>query len=287
MAMPRIAELDHGSLALPASAEELQELFAALGSATDALRRSHVDLGNRVKHLEREIRRKDRALERKRRLEALGKIAAGVAHEIRNPLGSLSLYLDLLEQETAGGARASELIGRMRMGVSLLSTTVNDILTFTEPGAASPAPCDIVTLLEDAILFARSDVADGVQFVRSFPVERRQALADADWVRRIFLNLVRNALQAMPDGGVLYVSVRYGKAVVARLRDTGPGMPAEDLEKACIPFWSRREGGTGLGLAIAHSLAERHQGRLELANHPLGGLEAKVVLPWQLESEEG
>jgi signal transduction histidine kinase len=269
----------------PPSPSDLGELFSALGSATDALRQSHVELGTRVKFLERQIAAKDRALERKRRLEALGKIAAGVAHEIRNPLGSLSLYLDLLEQEVGDKARGRELVGSMRKGVALLSTTVNDILTFTEPGRAHPAPCDITDLLEEAIALARGGNFDAVAVVRAYPRVRREARVDADWVRRIFLNIVKNAYQTMPEGGALHVRVKYGSNITVRIRDTGPGIPAESLDKAFLPFWSMRDGGTGLGLSIVHSLVERHQGKIELSNYPEGGLEAKIILPWELNDD--
>ncbi len=269
----------------PPTPSDLEEFFSALGSATEALRQSHVELGTRVKFLERQIAAKDRALERKRRLEALGKIAAGVAHEIRNPLGSLSLYLDLLEQEVGDKARGRELIGSMRKGVALLSTTVNDILTFTEPGRAHPIACSITALLDETIALARGENFDAVAVVRSYPKVVREARVDADWVRRIFLNIVRNAYQAMPEGGTLHVTVKYGSAVTVRIRDTGPGIPAESLDKAFLPFWSMRDGGTGLGLSIVHSLLERHQGKIELANHAEGGLEAKIVLPWELNDD--
>ncbi|HAK94721.1 MAG TPA: hypothetical protein DCM87_06880 [Planctomycetes bacterium] len=272
------------ALARPSPAD-LEELFSALGSATEALRQSHDELGTRVKYLERQIVQKDRALERKRRLEALGKIAAGVAHEIRNPLGSLSLYLDLLEQEGGRRERALELIASMRKGVALLSATVNDILTFTEPGRARPADCDVVALLDESAALARGEGSDAVLIVRGYPRERRIARADPDWVKRIFLNVIRNAYQAMPHGGELRLGVRYGNAVTVRIRDTGPGIAPDGLEKAFMPFWSMREGGTGLGLSIVHSLVERSQGRIELANHPAGGLEARIALPWELKED--
>jgi signal transduction histidine kinase len=89
----------------------------------------------------------------------------------------------------------------------------------------------------------------------------------------------------MPDGGDLSVNLSYVDAVVVRIRDTGPGILPEDLEKVFLPFWGKREGGTGLGLSIVHSLVERHQGAIELANHPDGGLEATVSVPWELKNE--
>ena len=98
---------------------DFQELFSALGSATEALRSSHDELLQRVNDLERELAQKNRALERKHRLEALGKIAAGVAHEIRNPLGSLLLYLDLLEGRLPEDQEAKAILDHMRTGVSL------------------------------------------------------------------------------------------------------------------------------------------------------------------------
>ena len=249
----RTTALAEGPALARPSSTDLEELFSALGSATEALKQSHDQLGTRVKYLERQLVQKDRALERKRRLEALGKIAAGVAHEIRNPLGSLALYVDLLEQEAGQRECVRELIASMRKGVALLSATVNDILTFTEPGRARPADCDIVALLDESAALARGEGSAAVLVARSYPKERRLARADPDWLKRAFLNVIRNAYQAMPRGGELRLGVRYGNAVTVRIRDSGPGIPPDSLEKAFMPFWSLHEGGTGLGSCLLYT----------------------------------
>ncbi len=264
---------------------DLSELFSALGFATDALRKSHDELLNRVKDLERELDQKNRALERKHRLEALGKIAAGVAHEIRNPLGSFSLYVDLLENELPTTRRAEEIFDRMRRGVTLLSNTVNDILTFTEPGTAHTVTYDPAGLLREALSLTACETNGRITCVTEFPEERRQASGDPDWLRRIFVNILLNACQAMPEGGRLSVSLSYEDVIFVRIGDTGPGIAPDDLEKVFLPFWGKRDGGTGLGLSIVHSLVERHQGAIELANRPEGGLEATVTVPWELKNE--
>jgi signal transduction histidine kinase len=264
---------------------EFRELFTALGSATEALRQSHDELLGRVKELERELAQKNRALERKHRLEALGTIAAGVAHEIRNPLGSLALYADLLDQEIADRDRARGLLGRMRHGVTHLSTIVNDLLTFTEPGRAQAVPYDPVAVLEDSLALVAADCCAGTRIVRELPAAGRSAVGDPDWLRRIFVNLLRNAAQAMPAGGTLTVAMGYGEQIAVTIRDTGPGIAPEDLEKVFLPFWGKRHGGTGLGLPMVHSLIERHQGSIELSNNPSGGLEATVLVPWMLAND--
>jgi signal transduction histidine kinase len=282
-----VAFAKHGtsSVELLPESKELGELFSALGNATEALRQSHDELLTRVNDLEEELAQKNRALERKHRLEALGRIAAGVAHEIRNPLGSLSLYIDLLENEGAPSERACELLDRMRRSIGLLSSTVNDTLTFTEPGKAHAVPYDPPAILEEAIALALADRNGAITVCREFPPEARRAVGDPDWLGRIFLNLLRNACQAMRDGGRLTVRVAYGAQITVTIGDTGPGIDPEDLDKVFLPFWGKREGGTGLGLSIVHTLVERHQGQIELANGSDGGLEVSVTLPWELKTD--
>jgi len=267
----------------PGDGEEFRELFEALSTATEALKRSHDELLARVAELEAELARKNRALERKHRLEALGKLAAGVAHEIRNPLGSLSLYLDLLESEVEGRREALALIERMRQAVEHLSNTVTDILTFTEPGEARAVTYTPSEVLEEALALATAQLNGSVRVERSCPPQERTAVGDPDWIRRVLLNLIRNACEAMPQGGILQAAVRYEpEHVVFTIRDSGSGIPEEDIDKVFLPFWGKREGGTGMGLSIVHSLVERHGGSVELANHPEGGLQATVRLPWSV-----
>lgn len=261
------------------AAEDLKELFSALGTATESLKQSHDHLGRRVQDLESELAQKNRALERKDRLEALGKIAAGVAHEIRNPLGSILLYLDLLENVIKDRQKALDHLDRIRKGVSHLSAIVSDILTFTEPGEAQYVPCDIVSLLEESISLATAGRDASLAIQRFFPEKRRTVLVDPDWLRRICLNLIRNACQAMHNRGELTVRFQYGGEVTIVIEDTGPGIPADELEKVFLPFWSRKDNGTGLGLSIVHSLIERLNGRIELKNRKIGGLQSIIYLP--------
>ena len=288
MALPKHTGGGQQVLAQGPGTAELQEWFSALSSVTDRLRESHEKLHHRVNELEDELAQKNRALERKHRLEALGKIAAGVAHEIRNPLGSLTLYVDLIEsfveQEVVENDRGVGICQRMRKAVQHLSTTVNDTLTFTEPGRATIEPYDPVGVVEESLALATAQAA-GVEVIRGFPEARRTAHGDPDWLRRILLNLLGNACQAMPEGGRLTVTVAYDRTIAVRIRDTGPGIPPENLERVFDPFWTQREGGTGLGLSIVHSLVERLEGHIELANRPEGGLEATLHLPWNVTDQ--
>ena len=264
-------------------ASEFRELFEDLSKATEALKKSHDELLRRVGELEAELARKNRALERKHRLEALGKLAAGVAHEIRNPLGSLALYLDLLEEQIQGNEEALSLVKQMRRAVDHLSATVKDILNFTEPGEPRKEVYEPCEILEEALALATAELNGSVEIKKSYPPERKKVIGDPDWVRRILLNLVRNACEAMPGGGVLELGIEYEpEGVVLSVRDSGPGIEEEDLDKVFLPFWGKKEGGTGMGLSIVHTLVEKQGGCIELSNRPEGGLEAKVFLPWKV-----
>lgn len=270
--------------------EELRVLFERSNAVARALERSHEALQLRVAHLQDELAEKDRLLERKRRLEALGQIAAGVAHEVGNPLGGISLYLDCLASEVKGHDEGTRLIGKIQKGIQHLKSIVHDILTFTEPGQVHVTPCDLGSVIGEAISLLQLDLdQNGVRVTgagNGAGAGAGTVEGDRDQLRRIFLNVIRNSIQAMPDGGEVEIDISPARPdedgeeeVRVEIRDNGPGLRPEHLERVFTPFFSVREGGTGLGLAIVHSLVENHGGRIDLANRPGGGLVAAILLP--------
>lgn len=266
----------------PQAGHDLEDLFEDFNRLTDALRRSHDELEERVERLQKELAEKNRELERKKRLEALGRIAAGLAHEIRNPLGSIVLYLDLLREEEMGRERALDLIAKIRRGVDLMDGIVRDVLTFARPDRIRPEPFPAAAVLAEAASLVEAEARAAGVAVRIAEDGEATVHADREHLRRICINLLRNAVEASPRGGEVEAGARSGRGdgvVSISVRDRGPGIPAEDLDKVFLPFWTTKQMGTGLGLAIVHTLVEAHGGEIRVENRAGGGLEVAVLLP--------
>ena len=228
------------------------------------------------------------------RLEAeemagLGVLAANLAHEIRNPLNSINLNLELLEEDLAGGTvDAGVSIVETRREVGRLARLVNDFLTYARPTAPSLEPISTTRLLGDVLDFLREEARRlGVHLRLSPTSEDLTVRGDAAQLRQVLLNLVLNAAQAVEelpaDRRVVEIGARLvageTSAVELVVRDRGNGVPPDELAKVKAAFYTRRRGGTGLGLAIADRIVAAHGGHVELVNLEPSGFEARVSLP--------
>jgi signal transduction histidine kinase len=211
-------------------------------------------------------------------------MARQIAHDIKNPLTPITLSLDLLERARREGASGSEEIlertmGLMRRQVENLRAIANDFYEFTGGRKAVPRDVDLDELLDEVLhLHDAWAVERGVEVQREGPACR--VWADPGKLRRVLVNLVSNALQAMPDGGRLLVDVSVeGPRVRIAIHDTGPGLTPEAREHLFEPYFTTKSEGTGLGLAIAHRAIEEMGGEIDLGPGPGGqGAVASVVL---------
>jgi len=265
-------------------------VLADYAEVTRRLEKTHEALQREVVRLRDELARKDRELERRRRLAALGELAAGLAHEVRNPLGAIQLYSSLLRRECARLTPALELIEKIEMGIRAIDAVVRDTLALV-PRRGSDATSGesawktgrplsmIVAAAADTCRqkFEQHEVTLEVQL--SDP--RAQVQAEPEAVQRVLVNLMVNAAEASPPGRTVRLiagPVEAGE-VILRVVDQGCGLSDEVLERLFDPFFTTKEGGTGLGLSIAHRLVEAYGGRLTARNHPEGGAEFVVALP--------
>lgn len=238
------------------------------------------------------LRRLEEQESRNRRLVAMGEMAAGIAHEIRNPLGSLELFASHLVGELGGSAH-EDLAGHILKGIQNLSRITGNLLLFARKTQPRFAPVELADVLREAILYSRAAAtAKKVTLEEELfecPVE-----ADADLLRQVFLNLVLNAVQAVDEGGHIRVSCRMDPTenppvAVARVCDDGPGVPAPVKERIFDPFFTTRAGGMGLGLAIVQRIVSAHGGwvSVEDAGGQAGGSEFVVALPRRAGSAGG
>jgi signal transduction histidine kinase len=235
----------------------------------------------------REHRRLESELRRAERAGVVGRLASAVAHEIRNPLNYVNLSVDHLRTafrpEEASRAREFEQhVGQIKDELRRLNHLVTDFLNFGRPPRLQIQPCRVDEVLKEvsrlaAIRAEQQGVSVAVRIAPGLPTIQ----ADPAGLRTCFLNLVTNALQAMPDGGRLAIGadpVPEGLVQVT-VRDGGVGIPEPDLERLFEPYFSTRVGGTGLGLAITQRIVQDHGGSIEVASRVGQGTEFRVVLP--------
>jgi signal transduction histidine kinase len=211
-------------------------------------------------------------------------LLAGIAHEIRNPLGGMQLFTGLLAEELAGRPEAAH-VDRIRSELGALSRVVDEFLDYARARPLQVEPCDLGGLVaEVSDLVQPLAVERGVTLAAS---ARGRCAGDREKLRRALLNLARNAVEASPAGQEVEISARAAGAgaTVLEVLDRGPGLSAEAREKLFRPFFTTKERGTGLGLALAKKVAEVHRGTLELLPREGGGTVARLSLPPEESSE--
>jgi signal transduction histidine kinase len=252
---------------------ELMQIIEAYNQVTERLQRSHETLTEEVKRLQRQLASANAALQRSRRLAALGEMAAGIAHEVRNPLASIQLYARMLEEDLADRPEQRELAERILSAVRGLDGTVHDVLSFARETEAQPEQGAVRPLLEGAVEAERPSLeAAGIELRYALEREGLELRHDPRLMHRALVNLIRNATQAMPDGGTLTLEAsRDETAVHLVVRDTGPGIGDEAVDRIFNPFFTTRDTGTGLGLAIVHRILDAHGGSIAVHNDPSAG----------------
>ncbi len=239
-------------------------------------------------------RRKEEAdpetIERQRRAEQLayaGALAGGLVHEIKNPLNSLSLNLQLLAEEWANAETPEERRALKRIQMLLAETnrlagTLDDFLGFARGQPLQPAPCDVNKLIEEVSAFIAPELESRKIELRKCLEPLPECILDGNLLRQALLNLLLNAKEAMEEGRPHEIILRSG-AVDGWLRidviDTGRGIPPENLDKIFEAFYSTRKGGTGLGLPTARRIVEQHDGRLLVHSEPGKGSCFAMILP--------
>jgi signal transduction histidine kinase len=263
-----------------AAGSDLETVLTAWHGATLRLEQTHEALREEVRRLTNELEVKNRELARKNRLADLGQMASHIAHEVRNNLVPVSLYLSLLRRRMSEDAGSLDVLDKVEAGITALDVTVNDLLHFTAERDPHLECFSLKTLVDDVhASLAPQLTAQDIEVTTEIP-ETLEILADRDMLRRAVLNLTLNALDAMPEGGELSITAVNGPGgVELEIADSGPGLADEVRRRAFEPFFTTKSNGTGLGLAIVYRVAEVHRGEVTARNCPEGGAAFTLRFP--------
>ncbi len=231
------------------------------------------DLTERV-NLRQQMARMDR-------LASLGRMSAGIAHEVRNPLTGVSLLLDELHDRLLGQEKDQQLIRRALGEIERLESLVNEMLHFSSPPTPKLAYGRIEKVVQDSLFLIRKQCQrQKVKLIEQFDDHLPEIMLDADRLKQVLLNLLNNALEAMPDGGELKIEVGTVKdEILIRVSDTGVGIPAEKLPLIFEPFFTSKGQGTGLGLAISYNIISDRGGEIQIESKLGVGTTVLVSLP--------
>lgn len=284
------------------SPADLTELLGAFNEVTSRLQGTHDALRAEVARLEAQLRDANEQLRRTERLAALGEMAAGIAHEVRNPLGSIRLYAEMLQQDLADRPAQRDIARKIGGAVRGLDAVVGDVLAFARPMSPRPEEATARDLFDAAIDCCRAEIErTGVAIeCDAAACEAIELRCDASLVRQALVNLIRNAMEAIEqrcaeqpghEGRVWLGAAkrrvrspggsggRFHAMIALSVRDNGPGIPEDVVARIFNPFFTTRAAGTGLGLAIVNRIADAHGGRVGVTNHPGGGAVIELLLP--------
>lgn len=241
------------------------------------------DLLRRVEQVVSKLQQREREVRRAERLAAVGQLAAGVAHEIRNPLTSAILLLETARKDPTAGGLTDEDLDLIEAELHRIEQSLQTFLDYARPPKLHRTAVDLAAVVRDAVGLTRGRIDQQRVAVRlDAPPGGCRLDADPEQLRQVVLNLTLNALDAMPHGGTLGLAVRPlagQNAVELTVTDTGPGIRADILPRLFEPFATGKETGLGLGLVVSKRIAEDHGGTITGDNPPGGGARFTVRLP--------
>ena len=259
---------------------DLQTILSAWNDATDRLRRTHETLREEVSRLTDELEVKNRELARKNRLADLGQMASHVAHEVRNSLVPMKLYLSLLSRRLSEDSGSQDIFEKIATGFVALEATVSDLLNFSTERDPQRRTVDVDALLNEVheTFAPQLEAQEIATHIDADPQAR--IFADPDMLRRALVNLVLNALDVMPHGGELVMTAcQTRRGLEIEVADSGPGIASGAFPRLFEPFFTTKGAGTGLGLSIVERIAAAHGGIVYAANCPEGGAAFTLSLP--------
>jgi two-component system sensor histidine kinase HydH len=266
----------------------------ASSSATDKTGSAYRELETKFNDLNRKLEQTEEEMARVKTLAALGEMAAVVVHELKNPLGGIRGFAELLDRDLEEGDRRKRSVRKIMEGVDTMDGIVKSLLDFSKPVKLNPRKVEMAKLIDEVISFFAMDQSQkktAIRITRNYHPDEVSCQLDTERFRQILLNLFHNAAQAMADGGEIRVELNpdaeetdpggmeTDETILLKISDTGTGMSKETLDKLFTPFFTTREGGTGLGLSTVKKIVEAHKGEIQVESEPGRGTTVTLRLP--------
>jgi two-component system sensor histidine kinase HydH len=226
------------------------------------------------------LRLKER-LARAEKLSSLGEMAAGISHEIRNPLGIIRSSAELLKKKAAKVDPTNTIPDIIVEESTRLNGIITDFINYAKPRSPNFAPCQVEEVIEKNITFLEPQInQQGYVIQKNYKNSLPEIMADSSMLYQSFLNILINAMQSMPNGGRVLVAISSNDHLLTlHFDDEGKGIPPENLEKIWDPFFTTKDMGTGLGLGIVKNIIESHGGSIQIVNRPVRGVRVTIELP--------
>ena len=273
---------------------ELREMQESLRNAKDALAKANQSLEDKVQEGIANLTESHAIIERQEKLASLGVFAAGIAHEVRNPLTAIKVRLFTLKSSHKPGTSEHEDLEVIRNEIDRLERIVSDFLQFARPAEPELQTMPVEKLLRDVHRLLQSDLAGKSVELKLELLAKELICVDPNKMKQVLINFVRNGAESMDAGGTVILRSRMDKqmfngrnvaTVVIDVVDTGKGMPPEVQKRLFDPFFTTKEAGTGLGLPIAARIVERHGGVIQYQTQPNRGTTFSIVLPLAPKNE--
>jgi len=234
-----------------------------------------------------ELRELERQLSQSEKLATLGEIAAGLAHEIKNPLAGISGAIQVLGDSLPAEDDRRDVVHKVLEQVRRIDGTVRDLLAYARPRAARFEPTDLHQIIDGNLRVVSLLPGDKVRIVRDYREDLPRVSVDGELLGQLLSNLFINAVQAMPDGGTLTVrTAKSATGIQISVRDTGHGIPEANLKRIFSPFYTTKTRGTGLGLSICQRVVEVHKGSISVSSGVGEGTEFVINLPGESKPNE-
>lgn len=284
---PFIFVISHDSPQVMTGRYAEMAVFLAVGALTGALsdrerkRRHELQRAtDQLSETHRQLQSSFQQLRRADRLSAVGQLAASLAHEIRNPLGSIEGAIDIVER-TADEERRREFLGIIKKETKRLNGLLTNLLNFARPRAPQIREAQVDTMVRTVVdLTSNSAQQQGIQLKLQIAPDLPPVECDSEQIIQVLLNVTLNAIQASPAGSKISISAdRRENLILMRISDEGSGIVEIETDKIFNPFYTTKEGGTGLGLAISYQILAQHGGGIAVERNPDRGMTFTLTLP--------
>ncbi len=250
----------------------MRSLYTRLEKSHKELKESHDELGQA-----------QRQLIQTEKMASMGQLAAGVAHELNNPIGTITLFGSILQKELAHNKKWEQDIGLIIQEAERAAKIVKDLLNFSRETQVIPGLVDLNKLIEEALsLLVKQSLFHNIQVKKDLDQNIPTTFADADLLKQVFLNIILNGAQAMEGDGALFINTQFikeSKRIRIQIKDNGMGIPKKNLPRLFDPFFTTKEKGTGLGLAIVYGIVSKHKGSIKVESKEGKWTNFVILLP--------